>query len=90
MKCKKYIIHGKEDYEVIVDKRNLIVSCEKPNKNLLFKDFSNIFDKWKDRIVFEYVVEDYYPLVIEEDIIQEFSEKNPSFKTLINKLNLQL
>lgn len=90
MNCKKYTIEGKNTYTVLVDPRNIIISCEKPNENLLFKNFRDIFDKYKDLMTFSFKGEELYPLVVQEDIIEVFRQKNPGMDKLIETFNLTL
>ena len=88
MNCKRYTIKAKKDYSVLVDPRKIIIECNPSSESLLFKDFSLIFDEYKRKIKFDYVGEEPYPLLIEEEIVEVFKKKNHSMNYLIKKFNL--
>jgi hypothetical protein len=90
MKCKRYTIKGKNTYSVLVDPRKTIIDCKKFNENLLFKDFSLIFEEYKDKAYFTYEGEEEYPLLVEEEILDEYKKKNPVINKLIEKFDLTL
>lgn len=86
MNCKKYIIKGK--YSVLVDPRQTIIKCEPHSEEILYKNFKEFFLKYKTLVEFEYLGEEPYPMIIDEDVLEVFLEKNDNMKYLIDKFNL--
>jgi len=86
MNCKKYTIKGK--YSVLVDPRQTIIQCEPHSEEILYKNFKEFFSKYKALVEFEYLGEEPYPMIIDEDVLEVFLDKNDSIKYLIDKFNL--
>lgn len=86
--CSRFSIKGKQVYSLLVDEDFLIIECNPLSEYLLFKDFRAIFEEWKDKVYITHEGNEPYPLVVEEDIIDIYSKKNPVFNNLIEKFNL--
>ena len=86
MNCKKYKV--KDKYEILVDPRHTIISCEPPSEALLYKNFLDIFTEYKSLVKFDLLGEVEYPMIVEEEIVEEFKKKNPAIGYLEENFNL--
>ena len=88
--CKRYIVKGTKDYSILVDIKQTIIQCSPHSDKLLYKDFSELFNKYRTIIEFVYVGDEPYPMVVEEDVLEVFLEKNADMNYLIEKFNLKI
>lgn len=86
--CHRFTIQGKDTYSLLVDENFIIIECNPYSEYFLFKDFRLIFEQWKDKVYITQEGSEVYPLVVEEDIMDIYSKKNPAFNTLIEKFSL--
>ena len=88
--CKKIRIEGKETYECVLAPNNIIISCIPHNDFLYLKPIKEVFDKFKDFVVFTDLKEKVaYPAILPEDKYEKIT-KTEAFKRLEQKFDLTI
>lgn len=98
--CENYIFHkevlkeikitGKQSFICTVDKENIILSCEPPNKELINNNLKQVYNKYKHKLTFEFIGSKEFPVVLYEDIYDKMKVKNSALEYLKTKFDCEL